>query len=542
MEKINKCIFFGISILIITSVSFQPIISAIHIENNPQYLNLVDKNSALIAAYEKLKELKKNDFTIVDSYEIFDENGNTLCYAFNLQPKGYIVVTAYKTLPPVLAYSFTSSFFKEDNVFYNLIKTDIKLRLTYFSEFPEKIIKENKNLWNFYLGFDNLIQEETAVFQWPKEGLTVSGGWLETQWHQNSPFNDFCPIDLAGGNRCVAGCPAVAIAQILNYHQTTNFIQFNDSDDYYHSYGGNKYTIDDDYETYEFPSFPQLNSYLDNLMFNYQTQTQLSDENKAALVFACGVAAKQVYSPTVSGTFGVNQAFKAYQRFSFSDCRLIKTDPDLYEQVQDNIINGLPVHLAVVDEAWSKGHNLVIDGYKSDGYYHLNFGWGGRYDGWYKLPEELPYELTVIEGVIVDIISNNSFSDLQAEGVLYWPNTKAGSTITDSFTIKNVGEPGSEIDWEIISWPTWGQWSFEPVSGENLTPESGYLTINISVVVPDKKNQYFNGYIKVVDVENNKNSDLVHVSLSTKKTRNMFFSFSSFFNIFIKVFPLFRFL
>ena len=68
MEKINKCIFFGISILIITSVSFQPIISAIHIENNPQYLNLVDKNSALIAAYEKLKELKKNDFKILYYY------------------------------------------------------------------------------------------------------------------------------------------------------------------------------------------------------------------------------------------------------------------------------------------------------------------------------------------------------------------------------------------------------------------------------------------------------------------------------------------
>jgi len=34
---------------------------------------------------------------------------------------------------------------------------------------------------------------------------------------------------------------------------------------------------------------------------------------------------------------------------------------------------------------------------------HLNFGWGGPYNGWYLLPDEIPYGLTVIEGLITDI-------------------------------------------------------------------------------------------------------------------------------------------
>jgi len=49
------------------------------------------------------------------------------------------------------------------------------------------------------------------------------------------------------------------------------------------------------------------------------------------------------------------------------------------------------------------GHNVVIDGYNTDEYFHLNFGWGGTYNGWYLLPDEIPYGLTVIEGAIVDI-------------------------------------------------------------------------------------------------------------------------------------------
>jgi hypothetical protein len=47
---------------------------------------------------------------------------------------------------------------------------------------------------------------------------------------------------------------------------------------------------------------------------------------------------------------------------------------------------------------------VVVDGYNTDEYYHLNFGWGGSYNGWYLLPQEIPYELTVVEGVVVDIM------------------------------------------------------------------------------------------------------------------------------------------
>jgi len=541
MKKIDKRIFLTIAITIVFCASFQSVLAGRSIENNIKNQKIIDSNSAFLVACAHLKHLKKTTYSITNSNEIIDYNGKILCYVFNLNPDGYIVVTLYKTLPPVLAYSFTSSFSKSGTILFDLIRKDTIKRLTYLSEIPELIIEENKAMWNLYLEFDPLITDST-ILQWPEKGATISGGWLETEWHQNSPFNNFCPMDLENSKRSVAGCSAVAMAQILNYHQTTNNILFNDGDDYHHSWNNN-YWIDDDYETYDFPSYPQLNTYLETLILRYQNQETLTDKDKAALTFACGVAAKQVYSSTISGTFGVDQAYDAYKRFSFYDCELLTDDdPDVYDRVKDNIKNGLPVHLAVVNEDWTAGHNLVIDGYNDDGFYHLNFGWGGKSDGWYKLPEELPYELTVLEGVIVDIINENSYSGLQSEGVLYWQDTPPGATVEGSFTIENVGETGSNIDWEIIVWPDWGEWFFDSSSGTGLTPEDGPLTINVSVNAPDNKNKHFNGYVKVVDIDNNINSCLIHVSLTTPRSRYFFSIFDYLFQRNPNSFPLIRFL
>jgi hypothetical protein len=538
MIKLDKRIVFYISITIVICASFQPIIAGKIINKIEYEIEPISESIALDIANAKLKNMKKTNYEITDSNVIFDDKGLSLCYVFNLKPQGYMVVTSYQTLPPVLAYSYTSSFFEGGNLLYDLVREDIILRLTHSSKICEDVKEENQELWNSYLDIDYSNLDDSNI-QWPKEGATASGGWLETEWHQDSPFNDMVPMDLNTNQRSVAGCPSVAMAQILNYHQTTNNVQFNDSDDYYHNWG-NYFWIDDDYETYDFPSFPQLNSYLDTLVGHYQNDIALTNEDMASLTFACGVACKQVYSTVVSGTFGVNQAYDAYKRFYFDSCELLTDeDPDVYERVQENIMDGLPVHLAVVTEAWDAGHNLVIDGFREDGYYHLNFGWGGPYDGWYKIPEELPYDLTVLEGVIVDIIDENTESILQGNGVLYWPEVNPGVTVEGSFTIECIGEPGTGIDWEVSSWPDWGVWSFEPMSGV-ITTETGPLTINVSVVTPERKGKHFNGYVKIVDMDNNVNSCLIHVLLTTPRFRGIFSFLNLLFERNLNTFPLIR--
>lgn len=359
-----------------------------------------DEASAVVKSHLIISE-KQNSYTVLSSQDIL-QGKDQICHVFLLQPIGYIAVSSDKKLPPVIAYSFENDFgnISNDNPLLALIKKDISSRIKYFSE--NNITGTYEEEWNKLLTGDK--STDSTFQQWPD----VGDGWLKTNWTQDAPYKNLCPIDPVTSLRSIAGCPAVAMAQILNFHETTNNIHFDDNDDYYHNYAGRQYMIDDDYALHDFPSFPQLNTYLDSLNFHYINNVSLSDDDKAALTFACGVAATQVYTSSGSGTFSVNQALASYLRFGFSTAELLDSnDVDLYDQLKQNIKDTLPAHLAVVDSAWSTGHNVVVDGYNTDEYYHLNFGWGGAYNSWYLLPQEIPYNLTVIEGVVVDIIKPN---------------------------------------------------------------------------------------------------------------------------------------
>jgi hypothetical protein len=382
-------------------------------------------SESIIAANNQLVKLgKQTGFTLKEGREII-KDGLILAYAFDLHPAGYIVVTASTGLSPVIAYSFKSNFgnMDQNNPLYELLKADLSNRIAY-SNTPGNFYKsKNESLWESILKNAYISNSGPLFEQWPATG----DGWLKTNWTQDPPYNNFCPMDPVTGLRSYAGCPSTAMAQIMNFHESTNDTHFDDSDDYYHNYAGRQYWIDNDCEAVDFPCFPQLNIYLDSLNAHYHANASLTNDDKAALTFACGVAARQVYTSQGSGTFGVSQAYDAYRRFGCNTVELLDSnDIDLYDRLKQNIKDTLPAHLAIVDESWSTGHNVVVDGYNTDDYYHLNFGWGGSYNGWYLLPEEIPYNLTVIEGVVVDIMKNPpvgiTIPDIKGQTVTVFPN------------------------------------------------------------------------------------------------------------------------
>lgn len=322
---------------------------------------------------------------------------------YHLEPAGYILAAGNLSLPAVMAYSFENEFdfdSEPGKSILKMMKTDMLNRLEYQSE---KSRMRNVTSWNDFSEWET---RDTTFQQWPPEGTTPTGGWLVTNWTQTQPYNALCPIDGQSGNRSVAGCPATAMAQIVNYLKRTNSTRFSDDDDYYHSFGANNsYWIDDAFLQHDFPSWPKLNVKLDTLEHHYNNNVTLTSDDKAALTYACGVAARQVYSSSVSGTYGIDQAFDAFQKFGFAGSMLVMPDnPSLIQHLAQNIMLGCPAHLGLVDPGWTVGHNVVVDGYNTDEFYHFNFGWGGSANGWYTMPpQEIPYNLTVIEGVVLDI-------------------------------------------------------------------------------------------------------------------------------------------
>lgn len=280
--------------------------------------------------------------------------------------------------------------------------------------------------------------------------LLRSDGLITTHWDQDYPYNELCPRDPVNGNSySYAGCPAVAMAQVINYLRTTQDTRFSDSDDYAHHYLGRDYDIDDDWETLQFPSFPQLNEMLDSVDAFFHRGEELSDPLVAALIFACGTACTQVYSSQGSGTFTVDQAFDAYQRFGFTDCLLFR-NPDslMYATLISNLQAGYPAHLAVENPAGTVGHNVVVDGYRaSDGKFHINFGYGGALDDWYDIPDpDFYYGMTKVEGIILNIIpTQTAVQEYSRQQLLeVFPNP-----VSDILHLKNL--PCAVVDYSIFN-------------------------------------------------------------------------------------------
>lgn len=334
--------------------------------------------------------------------ELYCSNQTTLlAYVVAGAQRGFVVVAAHSNLNPVISYSFDNSFL-EDSPLAKMIKADLQMRLQYYEYQSADAKQKIQRRWEV-LQNDSPLKSDYQ--QWPEEGTTSTGGWITTFWHQNAPFNTFTPINLASGQRSVVGCPATAMAQILNFHQTTRGMRFNDNDRYFHQYMQN-FWIDDDWETYKFLSFDSLNVYLENIENKFDKDEDLSADEKAALSLAAGFACKTVYTPSVSGTFGVIQAYDAYQRFGFTESVLMDhtySDDQIRNKMIENIQQAMPVHVAVVDPGWQTGHNVVCDGYRDNGFFRLNMGWGGTLDNWYNIPEGFPYNLTVFEGIVADI-------------------------------------------------------------------------------------------------------------------------------------------
>lgn len=299
-----------------------------------------------------------------------------------------------------------------------------------------------------------------------------SEGFVSSHWKQEYPYNQLCPRDPVNNNAySYAGCPAIAMGQIINYLRTTQDTRFTDNDDYAHHYVGRNYYIDDDWEALKFPSFPMLNEMLDSIDATFERGEELPDLLKAALVFACGTALTQVYTSEGSGTFYVDQAFEAYQRFGFEDCLLFR-DPDslMYATLISNLQAGYPAHLAVENPAGTVGHNVVVDGYREeDGKFHINFGYGGSLDNWYDIPDpNFYYGMTKVEGIILNIIPTSGplavHEPIHQQTFEVYPNP-----VSDALYMKNL--PCERVDYSIFN-----------VLGQEVSSGSSYGTISVAAL------------------------------------------------------------
>jgi hypothetical protein len=332
------------------------------------------------------------DHQIADVRSISDR-GAVNAYIMELNAPGFIAVSGDDLLPPVLAYSLRESFdFSSESILSKMIQRDTKLRLTWLAQ--NNAAPDAR--------WANPIRDGLRTFQqWPADGSTTTDGWILKRWDQSGVFNRMCPMDTET-ERSVVGCVATAMSMIVDFHQWVGDVSFDQSDAYVSGWWTGIH-IDGDAEEHDFPTFPELNGYLETLAQDYAAGNELSNDDLASLCFACGISVQMSYAFDGSGAYTQDVVAALLNKFGFDSADWIEYDESTLGALADEAKNMRPTEMSIVLEDWSNGHAINCDGYNTDNFYHLNFGWGSSDPTcWYTLPEGMPSNYCIITGAVVN--------------------------------------------------------------------------------------------------------------------------------------------
>ena len=194
---------------------------------------------------------------------------------------------------------------------------------------------------------------------------------IQTKWHQGFPFNSMYAV--INGKRNIAGCGPVAIAQLLNYHRHPARGRGVRTGSFRTSRVGNITSVSYDV------SFDWT-----NMLNTYRSDGRDSNErqqNAVGTLFYY-VAASYPYYQEIVNNFGYDRSIQRLQRMFY-------TDAEWQAMIRQQLDSGLPVFYwgdnPGSGASAGSDHAFIVDGYDSAGRFHINWGWGGRHDGWYSL-------------------------------------------------------------------------------------------------------------------------------------------------------------
>jgi len=324
-----------------------------------------------------------------------DDDNIPILYVINLKDnKGFVVMSASELEKPILAYGNSGKFSLDD------IEKSIGI-MNWIEQKHSKIhdlIKEDKE------------PEEWIIQQWIQGGVTprrstksdlnisastssytqrykkTKGPLLKTNWDQSSysksydAYNNFVKYNNCSSGKTPAGCVAVAMGQIMKYHNWPNI-----------------------YNIKNMPNYVDYNNYKD-----------YNSINIAKMLKYIGEKVNMDYGCSGSGAYSENARRAFISNFNYSTSELVDANLNIMRQ---NIDANKPVYMEGCKERktvevvrirykkflwwrirrirdvsyqtqYDKCHAWVADGYLDESgksiKFHMNWGWGGyKNDGWY---------------------------------------------------------------------------------------------------------------------------------------------------------------
>lgn len=200
--------------------------------------------------------------------------------------------------------------------------------------------------------------------------------------HQKDPFNCHCPYyrnDQGewSEERCVVGCVATAMEEVMTYHQRTVTLR-----DTLKGWETDHYAVADILPGASVDTRQILPQY------NEGAYTEEQADAVARLSYWLGVACHMNWG---TGESGANirrlvdplQRVMGWQYVRHVDSYKYTTD-NWWALIESELRAGRPVLYAAYTMRM-QGHAFVVDGLDADGFVHVNWGYGGNYDGYFRL-------------------------------------------------------------------------------------------------------------------------------------------------------------
>lgn len=289
------------------------------------------------------------------AYTASESNINQF-YIFNTGINdGFMIVSADDCISPLIGYTDSGSF-NPDNM------------------------PDNMRVW--LEGYQRQIDAAIACGSSPSSRATAQRAAIaplvKTQWNQSSPYNNDCPMD--GNSRSVTGCVATAMAQVMKYHNWPAKGKGSNSYQWANSAGETK-TLTMDFSSITFDWANMSDTY-------NASNTAAQNAAVAKLMVACGHSVEMNYSSRESGAPSPLIAHALINYFDYDgNIQYLMRDYYGIQEWEEMVYAELAARRPVIYDgstASGAGHEFVCDGYEN-GYFHINWGWGGLSDGYFKL-------------------------------------------------------------------------------------------------------------------------------------------------------------
>jgi hypothetical protein len=327
--------------------------------------SISQSNSMTVAKniFKQFSETKNiDDFDVQNVDIIKSEDSRDLMYIYNLNPRGFIIVSASNKSLPCLAYSFESDF--------SLIPTPVQeIMGTYKREIAEQLKsvaparEDIQQKWNLYLSENPAFPETRDVQPLIDAEFGQSGGW-----------NNGVTSEL--GFNGPVGCVAVAMSQVMHYwgHPSSGE-------------GSNSYVEDD---------FGEIEVNFSQSLYEFESMNATVPSSPSQLLlFDTGVSVNMDYDQSGSGAWVVGsypsteyslEFFFKYDSSIYSMYKTPSNESVFGDALYESLDMSMPVILRGYDADYG-GHAWNVDGYQGDNYqsFHCNFGWGGSSNGYYSM-------------------------------------------------------------------------------------------------------------------------------------------------------------